>query len=145
MNDHRRFQPFRCSVLLLATLAGLAAPARAELRFAQTAVDAGEVRRGPALVERFDFVNAGATPIDVVDVKASCGCLRPRFSQSHVAPGEKGWVELDINTLSQPAGPNSWRIQVASRFITATAARTPRRWCSSAPGSSPRSTLSRQR
>lgn len=105
----------RTPFLALAALALLAPAARAELRFTQAAIDAGEVRRGPALVQRFPFVNVGPRAVEVCDVKASCGCLRPRFSKQHVGPGEEAWVELEINTLSQPAGPNSWRIQLLYR------------------------------
>ena len=59
-------------------------------------------------------------------------------SKQHVEAGEEGWVELEINTLSQPAGPNSWRVHVFST----TAAVTPIPWCSSVPGSSRKSTFS---
>jgi hypothetical protein len=99
----------------LTALAGLAPPVRADLRFTQPVVDAGEVRRGPALVQRFPFVNVGSGAVAITDAKGSCGCLKPRFSKQQLNAGEEGWLEMEVNTLSQPAGPNTWRIQVVYR------------------------------
>src|SRR4051812_38295167 len=99
--------PFRRGVLLLsALLAGLASTARAELHCAQASVDAGEVRRGPVLPQRFTLVNAGPRPIEITDVKASCGCLQPRLSSRQLLSGGECTLDLEVNTLSQPAGPN---------------------------------------
>lgn len=93
-------------------LTGLAwaAGARADIRFSQPASDAGEVRTGSPLVRRFEFVNAGPGPAQVTGARANCGCLRPRTETRVYQPGEKGAVELDVNTLSQPAGPHTWRV-----------------------------------
>ncbi len=101
--------------LVLLCLALFAYPARADLLFKQVRVDRGETKSGPALVERYAFVNAGPNAIDVLDAKTSCGCLKPRFSAKHYEPGEEGWIELEVNTLSQPAGPNAWRVDLTYR------------------------------
>jgi hypothetical protein len=108
----RRFSSY---LLVLTAVACLADTARADLRFTQPVVDAGEVRRGPALVQRFPFVNVSTGPVQIIDAKGSCGCLKPRFSKQQLAAGEEGWLEMEINTLSQPAGPNTWRMQVQYR------------------------------
>jgi len=89
--------------------------ARADLRFTQVRADRGEVKSGPSLVERFSFVNAGPGVIDILDTRTSCGCLKPRFSKRQFQPDEEGWVELEVHTLSQPAGPNSWRLDMTYR------------------------------
>jgi hypothetical protein len=86
--------------------------ARAELRFDQPVQDAGEVRGGPTLTRRFEFTNAGPRTVVITETKPSCGCLKPRLSANHFGPGEKGWVELEINTLSQPAGPVAWQVRL---------------------------------
>src|SRR6516164_8704992 len=87
--------------LVLAT----AANARAQLHFAQTTIDAGTLYNGQPLVRKFEFINAGKHPVDIIEAKASCACARPSLSQRSLQPGEKGWVELEVHTLGQPPGP----------------------------------------
>lgn len=93
----------------------VAGPLHAELRFAQPIIEAGPVRGGPALVQRFHFLNDGNEPIEITETKPGCGCLKPRWSKQRFAPGEEGWIEVEVNTLTQPAGPNQWRVQVFYR------------------------------
>jgi len=91
------------------------AAARAELLLPRPRVDLGDVRAGPALVQRFPLVNDGAQPIEITEAKASCGCLKPHLSKQVLEPGEQGWVEVEVNTLSQPVGPNAWRVDLKYR------------------------------
>ena len=102
----------RSQFLSLLFLALGAATVRAELVFEQPRADLGEVRRGPVLLQRFVFVNRGAESVEVVDAKTTCGCLVPKFSARTIAAGGAGWVELEVNTLTQPAGPHSWRVDL---------------------------------
>lgn len=103
-------------MLLAAFLASVATPAvRADLHFPQPQVKLGQVRTGLPLSHRFTFVNSGTGPVAVTDLRASCGCLAPRLDQRLFQPGEAGVIALEINTLSQPAGPNVWRVGVATR------------------------------
>ena len=88
---------------------------RADLHFAQPQVKLGQARSGLPLRHRFAFVNAGRGPVTVTDMRTSCGCLTPRLDQRVYQPGERGAVMLDVQTLTQPAGPNVWRIQVTTR------------------------------
>ena len=103
------------TLLALILLVLLVAPLRAELRFAQPVIDAGQVRGGPILVQRFDFLNDGTQVIEITDTRAGCGCLKPRLPKHRFGPGEEGWIEVEVNTLSQPAGPNQWRVQIFYR------------------------------
>ncbi|MBY0523017.1 MAG: DUF1573 domain-containing protein [Gemmataceae bacterium] len=103
----------KLSLLLLVPL--LCSTARAELRIPQPRADLGELRSGPALVRRFVLVNDGKQPVEIVDARTSCGCLKPRFSKMQLAPGEEGWVDVEVNTLSQPPGPSAWRVDVQYR------------------------------
>src|SRR5262245_61076987 len=99
---------------LLLTALAIAAPP-GPLQVAMPVIDAGDVRVGPPLVRRFAFVNAGAEPLTVTDLQASCGCLTPSLPQRTFRPGERGELALEVNTLSQPAGPNRWAVQVGYR------------------------------
>src|SRR5262249_20580844 len=92
---------FACRGLpALIVLALSASAGWAELRFVQPSVDLGVVHTGPKLVQRYEFINDGPQPVEIIDARTNCGCLRPRLSQSTLQPGEKGWLELQINTLS---------------------------------------------
>jgi hypothetical protein len=96
----------------------LAAPtARADLRFSQPQVDAGQVFCGTALTHSFAFVNQGPDPVELTDLRASCGCATPHLSQRTYQPGEPGELLLEVHTLSQAPGPHTWRVQVCSRSV----------------------------
>lgn len=86
--------------------------ARADLHFPEPVVDVGEGRCGAPLSHRFGFLNCGSAPVEILDVKASCGCLTPRLAQRVFKSGEKGFLVLEINTLSQEEGPHNWTCQV---------------------------------
>jgi hypothetical protein len=107
---------FSWAVFLVAFL--LPASASAALHFPQPQVQAGEVRSGTPLTQRFAFVNRGPDAVTITELKASCGCLKPCLGPGTVAlphtyrPTEEGEVLLEINTLSQAAGPQSWRVTV---------------------------------
>src|SRR4051812_36488194 len=101
------------SPLLVAALFVAAPPEPFQVQ--QPSIDAGEVRVGPTLVRRFAFVNAGTDPLTVTDLSSSCGCTTPTLPQRTYQPGERGELALEVNTLSQPAGPNRWAVRVGYR------------------------------
>jgi hypothetical protein len=111
MRSNNQHVPWLCLTLS----AAFVAPARADLRLPQPRVDLGDLRAGPPLVQRFPLVNDGTGPIEIAEAKASCGCLKPRLAKQVLQPGEQGWVEVEVNTLSQPAGPNAWRVDLKYR------------------------------
>jgi hypothetical protein len=78
-------------------------------------VELGEVRSGVPLAQRFTIVNREHEPVEVTDVRPSCGCLAPRLEPRRLRPGEEGLLFLQINTLTQPEGPHAWRIAVCYR------------------------------
>jgi hypothetical protein len=86
--------------------------ARADLECAQPVVEKGEVRSGIPLSHSFTLVNSGHEVIDVTDVRPSCGCLAPKLQRRHFQPGESGTLLLEVNTLTQPPGANSWRATI---------------------------------
>jgi hypothetical protein len=88
------------------------APVRAELECAQPLVEKGEVRSGLSLTHRFTFVNRGSEAIVITEVRPSCGCLSPKVDKRQLSPGESGELMLEVNTLTQPAGTNSWRVTI---------------------------------
>ena len=100
-------------ILLLRT-----ALVRGELQCTSSVVDKGEVRSGLALAHRFTVINRGSEPVEITDVHPSCGCLAPKLEKRRLQPGESTQLMLEINTLTQPAGINSWRVTLRYRSGT---------------------------
>jgi hypothetical protein len=88
---------------------------RADLRFVETAWDAGIVKTGAVLSHSFKFVNDGPAEVQIIEARPSCGCTRPGIDKRAYATGEKGVILMDINTLGQAPGPQAWTLQVRYR------------------------------
>lgn len=52
----------------------------------------------------FTFTNKAEKPVQLVLVKASCGCTTPTWTQEPVAPGETGIIQATYNAAHRP-GP----------------------------------------
>lgn len=81
----------------------------ADIQFDKETVKLGEVRSGSPLSHRFTFLNRGNSSITFVNVRTTCGCLRPQLTQHTWAAGEKGQIKLYVHTLGEPAGLQTWR------------------------------------
>jgi hypothetical protein len=90
-------------------------PARANVRFPDARANVGEVRTGVPLTHKFSFVNDGPEVVEILAAQPSCGCLVPRVEKRTYQPGERGSLLLEVNTLTQAAGPQTWRVQVRYR------------------------------
>ena len=44
-------------------------------------------------VGRFYFVNAGRSPVQIVEVRTSCGCTTAALAKDQFVPGAKGDLE----------------------------------------------------
>jgi len=99
--------------VVVSLLIGQAAPA--QLQFTQPAIHVGKVYAGRPLVREFAFRNVGALPVEIVEAKGSCGCARPLLPQRMIAPGGAGVLPVELNTLGQPAGANSWSVAVKTK------------------------------
>jgi hypothetical protein len=100
------------AVVSVAMVLGATCPLRADLHFPQVEVRLGEVHSGQPLHQRFTFVNQGTTTVTIDRLSATCGCMTPRLDKRVYQPCESGSFVLEVNTLTQPAGPNRWRVGV---------------------------------
>lgn len=85
----------------------------------------GDVRGGPPLVHTFDLTHRGAAgTLTVTSVEAGCGCLRRTLTAGVLRPGETTQLTLEVNTLTQPDGPNRWQAAVRYTLDTTGQPRT---------------------
>jgi hypothetical protein len=96
---------------MLLLLAFTQSKAWADLHFIEPVADAGQIRAGAPLKHQFAFVN-GETPVELLGLRGSCGCLSPHSEKRVFGPGEKGGITLDVHTLGQSQGPHRWRVTV---------------------------------
>lgn len=86
------------------------------LRAAQPIVAKGDLKGGPPLVHTFDLTHMAATGVaTITGVETSCGCLRQSLSATVLQPGETARLTIEVNTLTQPVGPNRWPVRVRFR------------------------------
>ncbi|MCR5696155.1 MAG: DUF1573 domain-containing protein [Marinilabiliaceae bacterium] len=54
----------------------------------------------------FTYTNTGKTPLVVHDVKTSCGCTTPEWTQTPVQPGATGTIKVAYNPAGRPGSFN---------------------------------------
>jgi hypothetical protein len=100
-------------ILLAATLAAPPTP----LSCPSPVADRGDVKGGPPLSHTFDLTHRGpAGTLSITKVEAGCGCLRQHLSVGVLQPGETAKLTIEVNTLTQPDGPNRWQVVVSYRL-----------------------------
>lgn len=98
------------NALLLSVAVAIANPAEGSLHCPAPVAARGDVKGGPPLVEAFDLTHRGTEgTITITKVESGCGCLRRSLTAGVLQPGETARVALEINTLTQPDGPNRWQ------------------------------------
>jgi hypothetical protein len=102
----------RCRLQAAVLLLVAGTPAVAGLECDQAVVNAGEVRSGAALRHVFRIVNRGPGSAEVVDVRSSCGCLRPKIEKRLLSSGEETILPVEVNTLRQGDGSHTWQIHI---------------------------------
>jgi hypothetical protein len=75
----------------------------ANISFETETHDFGKIQESNGNVEyKFDFTNTGSTPLIITNVKASCGCTSPTWTEKPVMPGQKGFVSAVFNPARRP-------------------------------------------
>ncbi len=88
---------------LLCPLVSSGVLAQAKISFNETLFDFGKVKEEGGPVEHeFAFTNTGTDSLVLSEVKASCGCTTPQWSQEPIAPGEQGIVKAVYNPRNRP-------------------------------------------
>lgn len=70
----------------------------AKIRFTELEHNYGTIMKGGDGKCTFTFVNEGNEPLILSNVKASCGCTTPSYTQKPVMPGQQGSIDVKYNT-----------------------------------------------
>lgn len=88
-----------CFLLLFLTV-----PLAAQPVFEDTSFDFGTIASGSVVSTVFHFENVGESELQITEVRPSCGCTIPEYTEGAVAPGEHGVLHVDYNA----AGRSGW-------------------------------------
>ncbi len=81
------------------------------ISFNETIHDFGTIKEADGKVtHRFEFVNTGAKPLILSNVKAACGCTTPKWTNTPVKPGEKGFIDVTFNPRGYRSFTKSIRV-----------------------------------
>ena len=70
----------------------------AKISFTELEHNYGTIEKGGNGECEFVFKNEGNEPLILSNVKASCGCTTPSYTQKPVMPGETGTIKVKYNT-----------------------------------------------
>jgi hypothetical protein len=70
----------------------------AKIRFEEMEHQYGTIQKGSDGNCEFTFWNDGNEPLILSNVKASCGCTTPSYTQKPVMPGQSGVIKVHYNT-----------------------------------------------
>ncbi len=70
----------------------------AKIRFEEMEHQYGTINKGGNGDCEFTFWNDGNEPLILQNVKASCGCTTPSYTQKPVMPGQSGVIKVHYNT-----------------------------------------------
>lgn len=87
-------------------------PTAPEITFTETTHDFGAMKKGSAVVYKFQYKNTGKEPLIIFDCKAGCGCTTPKCSKEPLKQGKTGFIEVHYD--STRAGTFAKEVMVTS-------------------------------
>ncbi len=82
------------------------------ITFDRTVYDYGTIKTNADGTRFFTVTNTGDKPLIISNVKPSCGCTTPEFSQDPIMPGKTAKIKVGYNTSAN--GPFNKMIEVFS-------------------------------
>lgn len=99
-------------IFLTVALLGAALPAMAKKtakegqampRVAEAVHDFGIINeKGGPVSHEFEISNVGDGNLVIIDATAECGCTRPDYPKSPIAPGKKNKIKVTYNPIGRP-------------------------------------------
>ncbi len=71
------------------------------MQFEQEHLDLGKIQQGKTPKGYFKLLNIGDEPLIINEIKASCGCTAAIVDKKQIAPGEKGKIEITVDTTGK--------------------------------------------
>jgi Protein of unknown function (DUF1573) len=87
-----------------ANLARIDTPHYTTIEWTNPVRNLGVVREGDSVVLKFRFKNTGDHPLFIAEVRPSCGCTVPHYSEEAIMPGEEDELTVNFNSMGQ-SGP----------------------------------------
>lgn len=72
------------------------------IQFEATDHDFGTINEGDKVTHTYKFKNVGTADLVIGDVKASCGCTVPSYTQAPVKPGATGEIKATFDSTGKP-------------------------------------------
>ncbi|MBX6380482.1 MAG: DUF1573 domain-containing protein [Thermoflavifilum aggregans] len=72
-------------------------PFAGKVKFNQETIDFGTTKLNHPVSVTFVFKNVGNTPLIIENVRPSCGCTTPSYTQEPVLPGKEGKIVATYN------------------------------------------------
>ena len=93
------------TLLLLCGITFASAQKPAEIKFDKTVHNFGTFTdKNPVQECTFTFTNVGEAPLVINQAVASCGCTVPTYTETPIAPGEKGTIKVTYNGTGKMGG-----------------------------------------
>ncbi len=89
------------------------------IAFEEEVHDFGRVIEGEKITYAFKFSNTGKADLLITDVKSTCGCTVPEFTNEAMKPGESGTVKITFDSSNRKGFQNK-SITVISNAIPST-------------------------
>ncbi|TWP30625.1 DUF1573 domain-containing protein [Apibacter muscae] len=86
-----------------------------EIKFEEEMYDFKDIKKGENATHIFSFTNVGSKPLIITEVKPACGCTTPEYTNTPVAPGQKGSITVTFNS-SNFEGPVKKNVIVSGNF-----------------------------
>ena len=77
-----------------------------DVSWSEEQFDFGEIMEGDTVSHTFTFTNIGKHPLQLTQVKPSCGCTAPDWSKELIQPGKKGFVKVNFDSSGKSGMQN---------------------------------------
>lgn len=109
------------TAILLFSLTGFAQGAK--IAFKEETINYGTVTKGEDTGKRkFEFTNTGDAPLEIKNVRSSCGCTIPTKPSAAILPGKTDFIEVQYNmavgAISKSITVETNAVNVPSGMVT---------------------------
>jgi hypothetical protein len=71
------------------------------MKFERETHDFGKIKAGDLVHYDFKFTNTGKSPLIITNATATCGCTKPEFPKTPIAPGASDVIKVTFNSTAK--------------------------------------------